>query len=132
MPRIPVRNPLQPVMISARLGEQSGQGETARVKTVPRRTRSSRCGVSTCRLPRAATVSDRWSSLSRNSTLGRGLEVSWPSASSMAFDTPSAAARTSGENIQEQEAGVNRGIVITVCSVIGMQSASRVPMPLPF
>ena len=41
----PLRNPSQPVMISARLGTQIGFGAIARVKTVPSPTSESSAGV---------------------------------------------------------------------------------------
>ena len=59
MPRTPLRNPVQPVRISARLGTQSGLEQIKFSKVIPLCTSQSRLGVSMRGLPSAPIVSGR-------------------------------------------------------------------------
>ena len=66
----PLRKPVCPERISARLGTQSGFAQVARVKTVPSRVKRSRFGVCIRSFPSAPIVSGRWSSESKNTMFG--------------------------------------------------------------
>jgi len=66
----PLRKPVLPVRISARLGMQRGFAHIALVNVVPCFTRVSKCGVSMRVLPSAPIVSGRWSSEMMNRMFG--------------------------------------------------------------